>query len=148
MAVGHSTLIHEAFRQNNKIQKVYFPIGVGSGIAGQILGKLVHDLPIKIIGVVHEAHLAWYNSFQAGEVEYAPCGASLATGLRVSRPNENVFRFIRKHIEDVVTVSDQDLIAAAKFLDLSQSGDLTPMASTAAFLKAQDDGSSVLLVRC
>ncbi len=145
LAIGHSTLITEFSRQVAGTNKLYFPIGVGSGVAGQIVGKILNDLPIEIIGVVHESHSAWAESLTRGAPEYVKVNESLAPGLKITKPNPEVFHFVRRYLSDFVVIGDKDLLKTAELLAIQPLQDLTSLVSLSAALKARE---RCLAVRC
>ena len=53
---GVATYAHELFSAAPDLDRVYVPIGLGSGICGVIAAKAALGLNVEIIGVVARAH--------------------------------------------------------------------------------------------
>ena len=81
-----------------------------SGIASVV--KTVADTRI-VIGVELEVSCAFQASVRAGRLVQIVPGASMAEGLGGNPDPETItFRFIQRHVDQIVTVSEGDLQAA------------------------------------
>lgn len=109
--LGHASLGRELFKSKQNIDTVFFPVGVGSGIASLILARNILSPQTQIFGVVPESCKSWQLSHIAGKpVKFSP-QQTIADGLRTSLPNDSVFSFVNNAIEDIVTVTEAEIKA-------------------------------------
>ncbi len=113
---GQGTLGLEILDQVPDVDTVVVPIGGGgviSGIAIAVKG-LAERLgrPIRVIGVQAENAAAYPDSLDAGEPVTIQTTPTIADGIAVARPGELNFPIIRDLVDEVVTVSDDDVARA------------------------------------
>lgn len=58
-------------------------------------------------------------SIQAGKVVTLPGVSTIADGTAVKTPGENIFPYVSKNLDDIITVEDDELIVA--FLDMVEN---------------------------
>lgn len=112
---GQGTIAHEIIRQYpDDIDCVFVPVGGGGLLAG-IVGFLKVVRPgIKVIGVEPEDAACLHAAMQAGRrVKLKEVGI-FADGVAVRQIGKNTFGIIRKLIDDVITVSTDQICAAIK----------------------------------
>jgi threonine dehydratase len=71
---------------------------------------------IRIFGVETERSNDWWQSFQRNERVKIPPPDTIADGMRTQQPGELTWPVIRAHVEDIVLVSEAEVIDALKFL--------------------------------
>lgn len=148
LAFGHSTLLLEALKNQPTIKRMYFPVGIGAGIAGQIFTASLIKPDLEIIGVIHKNANTWIESLVNQQPTICKSEISYAPGLRIERPIENVFRYVSKGIADLVPIDDNDLMAAADFTKTKFSPDMTSLCAMAAYLKWGNPTIRTLVPRC
>lgn len=134
---GVATYALEFFRGAPALDKVYVPIGLGSGISGVIAAKHALNLDIEIIGVV-SAHANTYQlSLDAGKVVPTNSADTIADGLAVRNPSEAALALMSKEVSRVVTVTDDEVLAAIShyFTDTHNVAEGAGAAALAAILK-------------
>jgi len=113
---GQGTLGLEILDQVPDADTVIVPIGGGGVIAGIALAvKGVADRlgrPIRVIGVQAENAAAYPSSLEAGEPVTVSTKPTIADGIAVARPGDLNFPIIRDLVDDIVTVSDDDVARA------------------------------------
>ena len=113
---GQGTLGLEILDQVPDVETVVVPIGGGGVIAGIALAVkgLAERLgrPIRVIGVQAENAAAYPTSLRAGEPVTVTTKPTIADGIAVARPGELNFPIIRDHVDEIVTVSDDDVARA------------------------------------
>ncbi|MBC8211150.1 MAG: threonine ammonia-lyase, biosynthetic [Gammaproteobacteria bacterium] len=112
---GQGTIALEIIRQHpNDIDAIFVPVGGGGLLAG-ILGFLKIVKPsIKIIGVEPEDAACLAAAMQAKRrVKLKEVGI-FADGVAVRQIGQNTFKMIQKRIDDVITVSTDQICAAIK----------------------------------
>ncbi|PYY34955.1 threonine ammonia-lyase [Curtobacterium sp. MCPF17_046] len=113
---GQGTVGLEIVDQVPDVDTVVVPIGGGgviSGIAIAVKGmaeRLGRD--IRVIGVQAENAAAYPSSIQAGEPVTITTSPTIADGIAVARPGDMNFPIIRDLVDEIVTVSDDDVARA------------------------------------
>lgn len=121
---------------------VYVPIGQGSGISGMVSARDALGLKTKIIGVVAENAASYALSFEQKTPVSTNSADTMADGLACRVPDENALAIILSSVEDVVTVSEDEIKAAmrAYFFDTHNLAEGAAAAPLAALLKQKSDG--------
>lgn len=112
---GQGTIAHEIIRQYpNDIAAIFVPVGGGGLLAG-IVGFIKAVKPsIKVIGVEPEDAACLFEAMKAGRrVKLKEVGI-FADGVAVRQIGKNTFKIIRKLVDDVITVSTDQICAAIK----------------------------------
>nr|WP_217508726.1 threonine ammonia-lyase [Curtobacterium pusillum] len=113
---GQGTLGLEILDQVPDVDTVVVPIGGGGVIAGIALAVkgMAERLgrPIRVIGVQAENAAAYPTSLEAGEPVTVSTKPTIADGIAVARPGDLNFPIIRDLVDDIVTVSDDDVARA------------------------------------
>lgn len=96
------------------LDRVYVPIGLGSGICAILTARNALGLRCEVIGVVSSAAPGLARSLEAGRVVSHPATTRIADGLACSTPNPDAFEQIVAHVARVVCVSDDEVEAAMR----------------------------------
>lgn len=113
--LGHSTLGLELFQSTSELDTVFFPIGIGSGIAGLTLARDLLNISTRIIGVVPSSVRTWAESWISGQPTYAQPTKTFADGLRTAQPDRDLFNFLKGKLSNVLEVSENDIREAQHF---------------------------------
>lgn len=119
VATGQGTIAMEIIKELPLVDYILVPIG-GGGLATGVstLAKLINP-KIKVIGVEPEGAACMKASLAKGEVTTLPTVNTIADGTAVKTPGTQIFPYIQKNIDDIVTVGDDELICA--FLDMVEN---------------------------
>ena len=119
VATGQGTVAMEIFKDQPLIEYILVPIG-GGGLATGVstLAKLLNP-KIKIIGVEPAGANCAQVSIRNGKVTTLPSINTIADGTAVKTPGEHVFPYLKKNLDDIITVEDSDLVGA--FLDMVEN---------------------------
>ncbi len=112
---GQGTIAHEIIRQYpDGIEAIFVPVGGGGLLAG-IAGFLKAVKPsIKVIGVEPEDAACLAAAMKAKRrVKLKEVGI-FADGVAVSQIGRNTFKMIRNRVDEVITVSTDQICAAIK----------------------------------
>jgi threonine dehydratase len=104
---------------------------------------------IHVVGVAAERAPAYYLSWKAGTVVETATAATIADGLAITRPLAANVAAIRELVDDVVLVSEREMLDAIGLLQTSEGIQAEPAgaASVAALLRdASRTGPSVAIV--
>ena len=111
---GVATYALELFEAVSGLDRVYVPIGMGSGICGLIGVRDLLGLETEIIGVVADTAPAYALSFAAGEVVETNTCATFADGVACRAPWAEPLEIIRKGAARVVRVTDDEIAEAMR----------------------------------
>lgn len=119
VATGQGTIAMEIFRDLPLVDIILVPIG-GGGLATGVstLAKLLNP-KIRVYGVEPSGAACMKESLAKGHVVTLPTVDTIADGTAVKTPGENIFSYIQKNIDDIITVDDDELIVT--FLDMVEN---------------------------
>ncbi|GLJ79424.1 threonine ammonia-lyase [Microbacterium imperiale] len=113
---GQGTLGLEVVDQVPDIETLIIPIGGGgliAGVAAAVKARAaVAGRTVRVIGVQAANAAAYPSSLAAGEPLAVETTPTIADGIAVGRPGDEPFRVIRELVDEVVTVSDDDIARA------------------------------------
>lgn len=119
LATGQGTIAMEIFKDLPTVDIILVPIGGGGLAAGvSTLAKLLNP-NIKVIGVEPLGANCMQESMKAGHVVTLPSVDTIADGTAVKTPGSNIFPYIQKYIDDIITIDDRELIV--NFLDMMEN---------------------------
>ncbi len=119
VATGQGTIAMEIFKELPLVEYILVPIGGGGLAAGvSALAKLLNP-KIKVIGVEPAGASCMKASFEAGKVTTLSNVNTIADGTAVKTPGENIFPYIKKNLDEILTVEDDELVVA--FLDMVEN---------------------------
>jgi len=116
---GQGTIAYEIIEDLKEIDMIIVPVGGGGLISG--IGAFVKSIipTIKVIGVQSAACPSAYESYYRGKITKVSSQYSIADGISVKQVGALNFEIIRKYVDDVVLV-EEDQIAAAILLLLER----------------------------
>ncbi|WMN07721.1 threonine ammonia-lyase [Marivirga arenosa] len=112
---GQATCAKEMIEDTDHLKAIYAPIGGGGLMAGTLLSSQYFGHKIPVIGAEPEGADDAYRSWKAGKIIPMEFPDTIADGLRTSLGERN-FPIIQEHIEDIITVSDQEIIEAMRLI--------------------------------
>jgi threonine dehydratase len=116
VVAGQGTVGLELLEQNPHLDVVVVPIG-GGGLASGVGCALKETNPrVKVIGVEAAAIASARASRDAKAVVEVPAAATLADGIAVKRPSALTFEMIERYVDDIVTVSEEEIANAILLL--------------------------------
>lgn len=119
VATGQGTIAMEIIKELPTVDYILVPIG-GGGLATGVstLAKLLNP-KIKVIGVEPAGACCMKASLEKGNVVSLPSVHTIADGTAVKTPGKNIFPYIQKNIDEIITVEDDELVVA--FLDIVEN---------------------------
>ena len=119
VATGQGTIAMEIVKELPLVDYILVPIGGGGLSTGvSTLAKLLNP-KIKVIGVEPEGAACMKESLEAGHVVTLPVVSTIADGTAVKTPGEKIFPYLQQNLDDIITISDAELIVA--FLDMVEN---------------------------
>jgi threo-3-hydroxy-L-aspartate ammonia-lyase len=113
---GAATVATELLEDRGELDLLVVCTGGGGLLAGCALAAKAQFPDMRIIGVEPEASDDWRRSLSAGERVSVTVGKTIADGQQLPCPGELNFRIAQPLIEDIVTVSDAEIVAAMTLL--------------------------------
>jgi len=113
---GQGTAGLEILEQCPDVATVMVEVGGGglsSGVSAAIKQRAPH---VRVIGVEPEGAAKMKRSLEAGKPVTLEKTASIADGLLTIRPGDLTFAHVRAFVDEVVTVTDDDMIRAIAWL--------------------------------
>ncbi len=119
VATGQGTIAMEIFKEIPTVDIILVPVGGGGLAAGvSTLAKLLNP-SVKVIGVEPVGANCMEESLKAGHVVTLPQVDTIADGTAVKTPGSNIFPYIQKNIDEIITIDDRELIVS--FLDMIEN---------------------------
>ena len=119
VATGQGTIAMEIIKELPTVDYILVPVGGGGLAAGvSTLAKLLNP-KIKVIGVEPAGANCLQASLAAGKPVTLPSVSTIADGTAVKTPGKEIFPYLQKGLDDVITVEDDELIVA--FLDIVEN---------------------------
>jgi len=131
---GVATYSLELLRAVERLDVVYVPIGLGSGICGMIAARDALGLKTEIVGVVAANAAAYALSFAAGRPVSTNSADTIADGLACRVPHPEALAIIRRGAARIVTVTEAEIRAAMRILytdthNLAEGAGAAPLAA-------------------
>jgi threonine dehydratase len=111
---GVASYALELFKAVERLDAVYAPIGMGSGICGLILVRDLLGLKTEIVGVVAAAAPAMALSFAARRPVPTAQASTFADGLACREPHPQAVDIIAKGAARIVRVTEDEIAAAIR----------------------------------
>ncbi len=118
---GHGSTGLEIAEDVASAATVVVPIGGGgqiAGIAGSLdaMGRLSGAFRMRVFGVEPEGAAAMRRSLDEGRAAHIELAPTIADGLAPPMAGELNYRYVDRLVEDVVLVSDDEILAAMRLL--------------------------------
>jgi len=115
---GQGTAGLEILEQLPEAGAVLVPIGGGGLVAGVAAAIKLSRPAVRVIGVEPEGAAAMKASVDAGHAVTLPKTQSIADGLMPVRPGDLTFAHVQAYVDAVVTVDDDAIVEAVRWLFL------------------------------
>ena len=109
---GQGTIGLEVLNELPDVDAVVVPVGGGGLISGVAYALKTLKPSVKIYGVQAEGAPSMYNAVKTGNPERLPSVSTFADGIAVKAPGENTFEYCKKYVDEIVTVSEDEISAA------------------------------------
>lgn len=112
---GQGTAALELLSEVPDLETISTPVGGGGLIGGTALAAKGMSPKIRVIAAEPEQAADAYQSFRSGERRSLDAPVTIADGLRGSIGVRN-FELLRRLVDDVVTVSETEIVAAMRVI--------------------------------
>ncbi len=112
---GQGTAALELFEEVGELDVLLVCLGGGGLLAGSALAAAGISPHCKVIGVEPELGNDGQQSLRKGEIVHIAVPDTIADGAKVTHVGHHNFAVIRRHVDDIVTVADSQLIDTMRF---------------------------------
>ncbi|MDD7294600.1 MAG: threonine ammonia-lyase [Oscillospiraceae bacterium] len=109
---GQGTIGLEILDQMPDVEAVIVPIGGGGLISGVAFAIKNLNPKIKVYGVQASGAPSMRNSIRDGKIECLNSVSTIADGIAVKEPGEHTFQYVSQYVDEIVTVTDDEISAA------------------------------------
>ena len=113
---GQGTTGLEILEQHSQVRSIYVPMGGGGQIAGISAAVKRMRASVRVTGVEPVGAARMTASLAAGRPVALDTTVSIADGLLTLRPGDITFAHVQALVDRVVTVTDEEIAAAVKWL--------------------------------
>ena len=111
---GQGTATIELFEQAGELDALFVCLGGGGLLSGAALAARAMAPSCRIIGVEPEAGDDGLRSFRTGSIVHIDTPDTIADGAQTQHLGVLPFEIIRRDVDDIVTASDAELVAAMR----------------------------------
>lgn len=117
---GQGTIGLEIVDQLRTVKSVVVPIGGGGLTSGVATAVKSANPRVKIFGVEPAGAPKMSESLKKGELVTLPGTDTVADGLKPVRAGELTFAHVRRYVDEVVLVTDEEILSATRHLILKE----------------------------
>ena len=117
------------------VEAVFSPVGGGGLISGVAAAIKLSKPSVKVIGVEPELAADAQASLRSGQIVQLPAeqvSKTIADGLRTQSVGSMNFEHIRQYVDDIITVSEDEISQAMKLLAANPETIAEPSGAVAA----------------
>ncbi len=129
---GQGTAALELLTETGPLDALVVCVGGGGLLAGSATAAKAMFPSIRVFGVEPALANDWALSFAAGHPVEIPPPDTIADGLRSPKPGKLTFSIVKPLVEDILLVSEEEIMATMKFLLLRMKILVEPSGAVAA----------------
>jgi len=140
LVLGVATYAHELFTAEPKLDAVFVPIGLGSGICGVIGARDALGCKAQVSGVVSDRANTYKLSLDAGRLVPTNSALTFADGMAVRIPDAQAFAIMQAGMAGLIEVTDDAVADAirALYTDTHTLAEGAGAAAFAALMRERD----------
>jgi len=148
LPAGPASIACEIFEQQPQTEAIYVPMGDSALIRGVAAAAKQISGTVKIVGVQAERAPSYFLSWKEGRAIATETCDTIADGLATRTPDARNVEAIRKLVDEVMLVGEDEMLAAIAKLLLQEHIVAEPAgaAATAAFLKSRESARHAVLL--
>jgi len=112
---GQGTAAQELFEETGPLDAFFVCLGGGGLLAGSALATRALAPACKLYGVEPDAGNDGQQSFRSGAIVHIETPTTIADGAQTQHLGHLTFPIIRRDVDDILTVPDDDLIQCMRF---------------------------------
>ena len=109
---GQGTIALEILRDLPGVDMIFVPAGGGGLISGVAFAIKQLNPNIKVYGVQASGAPSMYESIHNDKITCLDSVSTIADGIAVKEPGPHTFEYVKKYVDDIVTVTDDEISAA------------------------------------
>jgi threonine dehydratase len=112
---GQGTAVKELLEEAGELDHLFVCMGGGGLLSGSALAARALSPRCRVYGVEPEAGNDGQQSFRTGKIVHIPTPKTIADGAQAQHVGEYTFGVIQRDVDDVLTVTDAQLVQAMRF---------------------------------
>jgi threonine dehydratase len=112
---GQGTAVKELIEETGPLDQLFVCLGGGGLLSGSALSARALAPDCKVYGVEPEAGNDGQQSLRAGKIVHIETPKTIADGAQTQHLGEYTFGIIRRDVDDIFTVTDEQLVEAMRF---------------------------------
>lgn len=112
---GQGTAAKELFEEVGELDYFFVCLGGGGLLGGSALSTRALSPKCKLYGVEPEAGNDGQQSFRSGSIVHIDTPKTIADGAQTQHLGSHTFPIIQRNVNDILTVSDAELVDAMRF---------------------------------
>lgn len=113
---GQGTMGLEILEQVPDLDAVVVPVGGGGLVSGIAVAVKSLAPRVRVVGVETEVLPCMLAAIEAGEIVTLEAASTLADGIAVKRAGDLTFEHVKKYVDEIVTVSEEEIASAILYL--------------------------------
>jgi threonine dehydratase len=113
---GQGTAARELLMETGPLDLLLVPCGGGGLLSGSALAAKRLSRGVRVVGVEPEAGDDATRSFKSGVLQAVDNPRTIADGARTPSLGKLTFPLVQAHVDDMLTVSDAEIVAAMRLL--------------------------------
>jgi threonine dehydratase len=113
---GQGTATKELIEEVGQLDALFVCLGGGGLLSGSALAARHLSPDCIVYGVEPEAGNDGQQSFRSGKIVYIDTPKTIADGAQTQHLGNYTFQIIQQNVNDILTVSDAELITSMKFI--------------------------------
>ena len=109
---GQGTIGLEIMEEMSDVDAIVVPIGGDGLISGVAFAAKKLNPKIKVYGVQAAGAPSMYNSIKEGKIIKLDSVNTIADGIKVMEPGENTFKLVSEYVDEIVTVTEDEISSA------------------------------------
>tara|TARA_B100000902_G_scaffold307819_1_gene296769 strand:+ start:5237 stop:6193 length:957 start_codon:yes stop_codon:yes gene_type:complete len=128
---GQSTCVQELFEDSGPLDQLIISVGGGGLISGSALAAHRENPNCQIVGVEPELGNDVQLSLREGRIIEIEVPDTIADGQQTTSPGAHTFAVMQQHVEEIVTVTDSQILNAMDYLFRYQNQVVEPSGASA-----------------
>lgn len=112
---GQGTAVKELIEETGPLDHLFVCLGGGGLLSGSALSARALSPDCKVYGVEPEAGNDGQQSLRSGKIVHIETPKTIADGAQTQHLGEYTFGIIRRDVDDIFTVTDEQLVEAMRF---------------------------------
>lgn len=112
---GQGTAAKELFEEVGELDALFVCLGGGGLLSGTALATRALSPRCKLYGVEPAAGNDGQQSFRAGSIVHIETPKTIADGAQTQHLGQITFAIIRRDVDDILTVTDEELVQGMRF---------------------------------